>query len=314
MHGISSIMGVLRRVRRVDFIPSGALFVAATLCAASAPAVAFADSGTISASHLPTAPRATRARTDLDAAAPLSVPLPKGSAADWARAPERTLSQFGLPCEEVLGLSAAPGGLIRLALSSPCRALQPVRLNHAGLSLDLRTDQMGTLRLDLPALRDTADIALTFADGSRIARSVEVLDLAAFHRIAVLWQGPAGLSLHAREVARTTTKTLTVWPRNPGTLRVALRGQGGSMMTVGAGDARAEFYTVPRDLGTVRLSLEGAVSADNCGRAVQATAFRSVAGQDAKRTDLRLRLPGCDRVGDYLRLKDLLPDLKIARN
>lgn len=308
-----------------------AVIALGTLVSGSLPAPVLAgDAG--AAPHLPRAPGAGRAGFDPGALLPLSArpaDMAEGTGnnagpRDWARAPERRLSPYGLPCREELSAVSAPGAMIRLTLFAPCRAGATVRIEHAGLVLEIPTDSMGALRVDLPALVGLGELSAGFEDGTRLARTVVVPDMGEFTRVVVLWGrgaapgddgvGEPPLALHAREVARTAAKGADLWHRQPGNSGRLLRGQGGRLTVIDADNGRAEVYTAPRRLGTVRLSLEGEVTQDNCGQAVPATVLRAAPAGGPERSALSLRMPGCARVGEYLRLKSVLPDLKIARN
>jgi hypothetical protein len=79
----------------------------------------------------------------------------------------------------------------------------------------------------------------------------------------------------------------------------------------------AEIYTFPtanaRRGGEVTLRVEAEVSAANCGRDLEAQTIATAPG-GLKVQDLVLAMPDCTSVGEFLVLKNLFNDLKIARN
>jgi len=80
----------------------------------------------------------------------------------------------------------------------------------------------------------------------------------------------------------------------------------------------AEVYTFPTGTaakaGDISLSVEAEVSSSNCGREVNAQALQVSTGQRMKVQEVTLFMPDCEAVGDFLVLKNLLNDLKIASN
>jgi hypothetical protein len=52
----------------------------------------------------------------------------------------------------------------------------------------------------------------------------------------------------------------------------------------------------------------------NCGRDIQAQSLEMRDAGQLKSQNLSLSVPGCDAVGDFLVLNNLLEDLKVARN
>ena len=80
----------------------------------------------------------------------------------------------------------------------------------------------------------------------------------------------------------------------------------------------AEIYTFPRDTlngdGTERLSIEAEVTEANCGQDTLARTLESDVEGAVAVIELTFTVPGCDAVGDYLVLQNLLQDLRVATN
>ena len=62
------------------------------------------------------------------------------------------------------------------------------------------------------------------------------------------------------------------------------------------------------------MSVEAEITQANCGRDVEAQSIQKTADGELKTQDLVLAMPDCNTVGDFLVLKNLLNDLKIAGN
>ena len=138
----------------------------------------------------------------------------------------------------------------------------------------------------------------------------------------VQWIGQSGLQLHARENGADYGEEGHVWAGAARDTAHAALGQGGFLTRLG--DARAaepllaEVYTFPsgmlQDAAQVALSVEAEVTAENCGKDVEAQTLQVSALGEMRTQDLVLAIPECDARGDFLVLKNLLNDLSIAAN
>ena len=77
-----------------------------------------------------------------------------------------------------------------------------------------------------------------------------------------------------------------------------------------------EVYTFPtgttsRD-GSVALSVEAEVTAENCGRDVAAQSIQIDPASTLIAIDLTMTMPKCDAVGEFLVLKNMFKDLTLA--
>ncbi|NHX28285.1 hypothetical protein HA397_30580, partial [Escherichia coli] len=64
----------------------------------------------------------------------------------------------------------------------------------------------------------------------------------------------------------------------------------------------------------VRLNIEAEVTAANCGRELIGETLQPAADGTLTASEINLSVPGCDAAGEFLVLKNLLRDLKIASN
>ena len=77
---------------------------------------------------------------------------------------------------------------------------------------------------------------------------------------------------------------------------------------------RDRLYTFPADPNAKAVVVvEAPVTEASCGREILA---ETLVGSGSRVTinDLAAAMPGCDAIGDYLVLKNLVPDLNIASN
>jgi hypothetical protein len=77
-----------------------------------------------------------------------------------------------------------------------------------------------------------------------------------------------------------------------------------------------EVYTFPtgtvsRD-GSVALTVEAEVTAENCGRDVAAQSIQIDRSSTPTAIDLTMTMPECDAVGEFLVLKNMFKDLTLA--
>ena len=86
----------------------------------------------------------------------------------------------------------------------------------------------------------------------------------------------------------------------------------------GADALMAEVYTFPTltsdSAGRIGLSVEAEVTAANCGRQIAAQTLQLKPGETLRSRDVTLDMPACDANGDFLVLKNLFEDLKVAAN
>ena len=79
----------------------------------------------------------------------------------------------------------------------------------------------------------------------------------------------------------------------------------------------AEVYTFPTGVaqqsGNVELTVEAEVTQANCGRDITAQSLEVTGSAPLRVRDLELAMPVCDAVGDFLVLKNMVNDLKIAQ-
>jgi len=231
-------------------------------------------------------------------------------------------NQFGLTCGIILTASEAEAAMINITLTAPCRGEQPVTISHGALTYSAQMDQLGTYTAQIPALLADGAVEVEFPDGETTGTFVEVAGFESAERVLLQSKGDAGLQIHAREFGAHYGDAGHVWNGATRDPEFAAR-VGGGFLTV-LGNARigkghvAEIYTYPKgdgdQDGMVRLSLEAEVTAENCGLKIAGQTQQIGGGAVAQPVTLTLAMPDCDAVGEYLVLKNILRDLRLASN
>jgi len=212
--------------------------------------------------------------------------------------------------------------MVDLTLAAPCEAGARVTLHHNGMMITEQMDSSGRLSVQLPVLSQTAIFMAAFESGLTAMAKTEVTSLDIYDRVVVQWQGPGEMQIHAFEFGADYGDEGHVWANAPRNMEQAALGKGGFVTQHGRAmpdqDLRAQVYTFPSGTaaraGDIVLSVETEVTAQTCGRRMEGQALQITGGGALSVKDLTIDVPGCDATGDFLLLKNLLQDMKIARN
>lgn len=248
--------------------------------------------------------------TQVDVAPPRPMPVPELEDA----AAGATLA--GTRCEVSASASPAAGALAQLEISAPCYANERVTIYHSGLAFTETTDDQGHLGLRVPPLAEKAVFIVAFANGKGAVASTRIEGLDRVDRVALQWRGDSGFELHALEFGAGYDDPGHVWFGAD----AGRNGAAGFMTRLGNPDTLApqmvDIYTFPTAgsdrSGSVALSVEAEVTGANCGKDITAQSLELRSGGALRTRDLVLAVPGCDAVGDFLVLNNLVDDLKIA--
>lgn len=229
------------------------------------------------------------------------------------------INEYGLPCEAHLDLAPQVGGMVAVSLLASCLIDSPVTLHHDRLVFSGRTDHIGRLDVTLPALSPEADVMAVLDTGDVLSATVAVPDAADYDRIALQWVGDQAMGLHAFEFGAAFGDDGHIWAENP---RTPSNHTGGFLTRLGmaSGPAAqfAEVYSFPKSNdhldGVVRMSVEVAVTDRTCGAQANAEILQPGANGRLQAADIVLDMPGCDSVGEFLVLKNIVQDLKLAAN
>lgn len=223
-------------------------------------------------------------------------------------------------CEITMTAQPMAAALVKLNLSAPCLPNERVTLHHNGMVFTDTTDATGSYEMAVPALAQNAVFIASFANGEGAVANADVPELSDFDRAVVQSEFKAGASLHALEFGAEYYGPGHIWAASTGEIADAAVGKGGFMILLGnpvvADALTAQVYTYPSAFteqdGDVTLSVEIEVTAENCGKPITAETLQTVKGAAPKVQKLDLTMPDCDAVGDFLVLKKLVNDLKVA--
>ena len=130
------------------------------------------------------------------------------------------------------------------------------------------------------------------------------------------------MELHAYEFGAGYGEDGHVWAQAPRSPDHALQGNGGFMSVLGdpalPAPMLAQVYSHPKgqalNADVVRVSIEVPITRTNCAADLNAETLQPGADGTMQATALTLAAPGCDGIGEFLVLKNVVRDLKIAAN
>ena len=252
-------------------------------------------------------------------AAPVTLAVAKDVPKITALPEEESAPSFA--CDYVMDARAMAAAMVDVTLTAPCQPNTSFTLHHNGMMFTAVTDDEGKSALSVPALSTAAVFIAAFDDGQGAIATATVDTLALYERIVVQWRGDEALHMHALEYGADFGSSGHVWAGASQDMTHALKGEGGFLTQLGAPDMdhalRAEVYTFPTGAavldGVIKMHVEAEVTDANCGRDFEAQSIATgTNGLDVQ--DIVLAMPDCDGVGDFLVLKNLFNDLKIASN
>ncbi|WP_156317509.1 hypothetical protein [Cypionkella psychrotolerans] len=252
-------------------------------------------------------------------AAPVVPKTPAAPIAATVPAPKLEITakpELADACPVSLELSNADNALIAVTLVAPCHADERVVLKHAGLTVTAKTTLTGALFADMPALMQDAKVEVMFKDNTSVAASVAVPELAGLRRFAVQWQQDDAFQLHGFEDGSDFGGPGDVSAATPHQPIAGAPAKGGFLTLLGDASTDlpmlAQVYTYPKDSQIKpEIVVEAAVTEATCGRELLGQTLQTAPGT-VKVSDMSLAMPDCDAVGDYLVLKNLVPDMTIA--
>ncbi|MGI9389746.1 MAG: hypothetical protein ACR2O1_06790 [Boseongicola sp.] len=230
---------------------------------------------------------------------------------------EAQLVPQGAPCRANLESKAKPVGMIGLTITANCWPSSQVQIRHSGLNITETLDPQGRLEIDLPALSSIARVEVAYPDSTFGHATLDLPEVEEFYRVALGWEGPQVLTLHALEPGANYGERGHIHKTQPGNQEHAFRGIGGYLTRLGDETGSvAEIYTYPREdalyRGVIRLSAEAEVTSDTCGRVAEAHAIQTDALGGLQSSEVLLSMPGCEALGEIVLLKNLFKDLKLA--
>lgn len=290
--------------------------VVAELPQQQAPQVAALDKVELTASPLPEMPVDIFQQLNM----PEHQPIPVAVTEREIIVPQTMPAQKGFSCEITMSADATIAALVNIELHAPCMANTRVTLHHNGLMISEMTDDQGELFVTIPALTEAAVFMADLGGGKTASTTTSVPSLRFFDRALVQWKGNAGLRLHAMEFGAGFDDEGHVWEEHAGSLEKTVHGQGGFLTQMGdptlPESLQAQVYTYPSGTsartGDILFEIEAEVTKANCGRQINAQSLQVSEAGKPRVQDLELSMPNCDAVGDFLVLKNVLEDLKVA--
>ena len=267
----------------------------------------------LTAGPVPAAQAETPVEMTEPAIAPVMDPAPEPAT------PTVALSPLGLPCGLTATAEAMPGAMVALDIMDPCAPDTRVEITHGALRFSARTDALGLLTLDIPALETPAFFTVELETGAEATTLAGLPDLIAHDRAAITWTGAVGVQLHAYLGNAAFGEPGHVWQGNPGSPADAAIGAGGFLTLLGdptLADARlVQVFTCPVALrDDLTLMAEVAITEESCGQPVRAESLQAVGGGPVSLQPVTLILPGCEAAGEFLMLQNLFADLRLAAN
>ena len=226
----------------------------------------------------------------------------------------------GAVCVPNLNAEVADAALVNLVLDAPCSANSVATIHHQGMIFSIVVDQNGIAVAQVPALAENAVFIAELPGGSGAAAIASVPELENFDRAVLQWQGQTGLQIHALEFGASYDEDGHVWSASSRSPEAALSGEGGFLVSLGPTGVDnahyAEVYTFPTGMisgsGEVEISVEAEILPTTCGREISAQTIQIAPGSEPYALDLTMTLPGCDTVGEFLVLKNMLESLTLA--
>lgn len=223
-------------------------------------------------------------------------------------------------CEIVAYAKATVAAMVDLTLDASCMRNERVTVHHNGMMFTESTNAEGQLNLTMPALVDQAKFVFAFSNGEGAVAETHVEDMDQFDRVVVQWKGSAGLQLHAREFGAKDGTEGHVWSGARRDIIKALDDKVGFISVHGDTEAAdpllAEVYSFPVNTSPnfrgIDLTIEAKITKDNCDLEVNAQSLHVFSGDDVKTNELTIAAPGCEAVGNFLVLNNLLQDTIVA--
>lgn len=233
-----------------------------------------------------------------------------------------TPSFFQSSCVIGLTVLPEPGAMVRLQLDAPCYRNQRINIAHVGLEFADATGPDGSYGVSIPVFDKHAAFSVTFADGNSADAKTLGLSVDGLNRVAVSWQGGPGIHIHALELGADFDGPGHIWAGSAGKNDPTRANAGGFLTVLGSPDVLnprlAEVYTFSGDAattdGAVRLIVEAEVSPQICGTSILGNTLQLSPVGALSSTGISLSMPECTDAGGFLVLKNLLQDMKIARN
>ena len=234
--------------------------------------------------------------------------------------------------------SQLAGGRLRIAIESACRKGQSLSLRYGNYEFIRKLDNAGRATVDLDLFQGNADpVSLNYPDGHSESLQPAARDLAEIWKVALIWQAPVDLDLHAMENGTLAGKAGHVWSGAASTAEAAKAqstesGRGAGFMSM-SNDGSYEgskievytfFHTPDQPSGVVSMLLDyvsrgNNPSGDFCGTGAKASIPYEAVILSPKGTTSRERgvispaVCGVPLSASARLIRDAIPDLQFGQ-
>ncbi len=204
-----------------------------------------------------------------------------------------------------------PGAVNDVLVLAPCFPGEILRLTYHGLTMAKQADASGQVEFAVLGFEPRTPATVIFPDGSDLNLDLRFQGTERIHRVAMVWDDPVTLGLHALPLRAEEGSAGHIRPDNQGSLAEARRGGGylSKIEPAGGGGDRAWIFTYfpPRSgqHDVVRLRVDYptrtvARAPETCGDgAYSSPAFRIIRsdrGQMSAAVDRRLTAIDCSEI------------------
>lgn len=163
----------------------------------------------------------------------------EGAAAGQAATPDTPVAAAPAPPQTPEAPCTAPpsltvdvrrGALTTVSVEAPCDAGRTARLDYDSLEFGLALDGSGRGSVTVPGLQPSSDAQLRLPSGDGLAFDLPFADTGRLDRVAIVWDAPVRLDLHALEFGARPGGGGHVSPDQPRSF-AAVRRHGGGYLT-----------------------------------------------------------------------------------
>ncbi|MDP5086764.1 MAG: hypothetical protein NWQ23_15200 [Yoonia sp.] len=223
-------------------------------------------------------------------------------------------------CQTTLTTKRQPAALVELTIDAPCFANSTFTVRHNEMLFSGVTDRTGTALVTVPVLTTDAMFYVAFDNIVQASTEIFVPELRQYDRAVLQWEGTENMRLHALEGGAQIGDPGHVWSASIHTAEDARSGRYGFVVYLGIAQGelsyQAEVYTFPAGQmntdAVVDLLVGVSVNEANCGREVDATTIQTNAAQTLVTSDVAIKMPDCDQIGQVALISDKFADLTLA--
>jgi hypothetical protein len=214
------------------------------------------------------------------------------------------------PCEVRLSAVAMPAAMATLTINAPCHKNADFVIAHETLRFSGRTESTGRVEIVTPVLVVDAKFEILFENVEVARTAIYAANVSHFDRTILQWRGAEHLQLHVLESGAGIGQSGHVWTGSSHTPEQAILGRHGFVSSHGTRDAgipfQAEVYSFPARFGqeavAVSMPVGLMVTDQSCDRMIDLQVIQVASGQIRAPTEVSIKLPSCDSVGDFVML------------